>query len=122
MGVATLNLSPFKTLQVYRESTTEEKEDRLYIYDSTLHMEQYHMSVLESLYKNHDKIQIFCILMLKGLITLCLDDDQVLHYVRKMPAPSFRYSRYIDFFKIFIKRFNDDAARYANHLIKSHVT
>ena len=61
------------------------------------------------MYKNYDRTQIFCSLILKTLLEVCLADEAIFEYVLSMPAPCLKFSRYIDFFGLFIQKFVEDA-------------
>jgi ubiquitin carboxyl-terminal hydrolase 34 len=103
LGMPTLSLSSFdKSILAFNVYTIEE---RLYFFDSTLQMEQTTISMLEALYKNFDRTQIYCTLILKCLLQMCLADEFVFDYMVCVPAPCLKYSRYIDFFGPFIQKF-----------------
>lgn len=72
LGIPTLSLSNFdKSILAFNVYTIEE---RLYYFDSSLQMEQTTLSMLETVYKNYDRTQIFCSLILKTLLEMCLAD------------------------------------------------
>lgn len=110
LGMPTLSLSSFdKSIVAFNVYTIEE---RLYYFDSSLQMEQTTVSLLESIYKNYDRTQICCSLILKCLLEMCIADDAVFDYLLSMPAPCLKFSRFIDFFGPFIQRFLEEANKY----------
>lgn len=72
------------------------------MYESTLQIDQT-CSLLEWLVRNITRTQVYCTLMLKSLLLVCLEDDYAMDYVVGLPAPSLVYGRYIDFFGPFIE-------------------
>lgn len=110
LGNPTLSLSSFdKSVVAFNVYTIEE---RLYYFDSSLQMEQTTLSILENLYKNYDRTQICCSLILKTLLEMALSSNAVFEYLLSMPAPCLKFSRYIDFFGVFIQRFIEEANKY----------
>ena len=68
--------------------------------------------MLEMLFKNISRTQVYCTMTLKCLMQLCLKDNDVFEYVVNLPAPSPKYPKYVDFFGYFVQTLLEDAAKY----------
>lgn len=53
---------------------------------------------LGQLFKAKGRMETQCVIGVKNLIEMCLDDDDVAEFIYKSPSPSLQYARYPDWF------------------------
>lgn len=91
---------------------THSFDERLYVYDSTIQFDQT-QSILEGLFKNMTRMLNYCMLTLKCLLSLCIQNEDIKEYVWNLPPPIITYGHYHDFFEQFIDSYIKEGIKVA---------
>lgn len=69
--------------------------------------------MLEGLFKNMTRMLNYCMLTLRSILTVCVQDEDVKKYVWKLPPPLITYGHYVDFFEQFIDSYIKEGIKLA---------
>ncbi|CAD8096981.1 unnamed protein product [Paramecium sonneborni] len=82
------------------------------IYLSHIGSENETISILNQLFANHKVYQNSAIQIMKMLLTVMNQNQNVFSYVIQLPPPSYLYSKYTDWFELFLQEFQEDCIKF----------
>ena len=85
-------------------------DDSVICYNSSLSVDG-SMSVLEVMVHNINRVESVCLMCLKQILLLSSMNDCIFDYIVSLPAFCYLYAKFIDWFKPFLDKYQNDLAR-----------
>lgn len=86
-------------------------DDQAYNYYSTLanSFNNIQLScILDKLLAQRGRSDEFCLKAIKDIFSLCIKDEVIADYIYNMPPPSFQFTRYIEWFELYLRDVKED--------------